>query len=70
MPAKSAKQRQLMAIALIAPGRIKAKNKSVLDMKKEDLKDFAKTPENKLPERKRALSTSEYIKRRNREKYG
>ena len=63
MPGKSVKQKQLMAIALIAPGRIKAKGKA-------DLKDLGKDAEKKPAEGRRALSTSEYIRRRNREKYG
>ena len=40
MPAKSEKQRRLMAMAEHNPGKIYKKNKGVLKMSKSDLHDF------------------------------
>lgn len=41
MPAKSEKQRKMMAIAEHNPGKLYKKNRSVLKMSKSDLSDFA-----------------------------
>jgi len=71
MPAKSIKQRRLMAIAEHAPEKLFKKNKGILKMNKKQLHDFAKTPEKKLKMKKpKKLSTSDFIKRRNKELYG
>lgn len=43
MPAKSEKQRRLMAIALHEPGKLYRRNRDVAKMDKEDLHDFAST---------------------------
>ena len=53
MPAKSKRQRRLMAIAKHHPSKVYAKNRGVLKMSKEDLGDFAETSEKGLPLRKR-----------------
>jgi hypothetical protein len=52
MPAKSKKQRRLMAIAEHHPDMLYKKNKSVAKMSKSQLHDFAKTKEKKLPMKK------------------
>jgi len=52
MPAKSKKQRRLMAIAEHHPEKLQSKNASVLKMSKQQLHDFAATSESKLPKRK------------------
>lgn len=52
MPAKSKKQRRLMAIAEHHPEDLHKKNRGVLSMSKEQMHDFAKTGENGLPEKK------------------
>ena len=49
MPAKSKKQRQLMAIAEHSPEKVKAENKGVLKMTHSQLHDFASTDEAGLP---------------------
>lgn len=41
MPAKSEKQRELMAIAEHEPEKVHAENKGVLSMSQEQLHDFA-----------------------------
>ena len=51
MPAKSDKQRKLMALASKHPEKVHKKNKGVTRMSKADLRDFASTPESDLPER-------------------
>ena len=48
MPAKSVAMRRLAAIALKHPGKVQAKNRSILKMSKEDLHDFASTEEKGL----------------------
>jgi len=53
MPAKSKNQRQLMAIAEHNPSKVKGKNKGVLKMSKQQLRDFATTPETGLPQVKK-----------------
>lgn len=42
MPAKTEKQRKMMAIALHQPGKLYKKNKKVLKMNKRQLRDFSK----------------------------
>lgn len=49
MPAKSKKQRIAMAIAEHQPSKLYKKNKGLLKMTKQQLHDFAKTKEKKLP---------------------
>ncbi len=49
MPAKSIAQRKAIAIAEHAPGKLYARNKGLLSMDKEDMHDFAATPEKGLP---------------------
>jgi hypothetical protein len=51
MPAKSKKQRRLMAIAEHEPEKLYKRNRKVLKMKKKQLHDFAATKEKKLPKR-------------------
>ena len=51
MPAKSKKQRRLMAMAEHHPEMILEKNSGVLSMSKGQLHDFAATSEKKLPMR-------------------
>lgn len=53
MPAKSKKQRRMMAIALHAPEKLHAKNKAAASMSKADLHKFASTSEKNLPARKK-----------------
>jgi len=43
MPAKSAKQREAMAIAEHAPQKLHASNRGMLKMSKSQLHDFAST---------------------------
>ena len=51
MPAQSKAQRKLMAIAEHHPGEVYARNKGVLSMSKDQLRDFSATKEKKLPKR-------------------
>lgn len=53
MPAKSKKQRRMMAIALHEPGKLHKKNKAVVSMSKEELHKYASTSEKNLPARKK-----------------
>jgi hypothetical protein len=55
MPAKSKAQQQAMAIALHAPEKLHRRNRSLLRMKKSDLRDFASTKRGSLPKFARAL---------------
>lgn len=50
MPALSVKQRRLMAIAEHDPDAVYGRNRGVLDMSRQQLHDFAATPERNLPE--------------------
>lgn len=50
MPAKSRAQRIVMAIAEHDPDKLYDRNKGAAKMDKEDLHDFASTPEKGLPE--------------------
>ena len=52
MPSVSKKQRKLMAVAEHNPSAVSEKNKGVLNMSQDDMRDFAATPETNLPERK------------------
>lgn len=51
MPAVSKAQQALMGMALSNPGKIKKKNKGVLNMSQTQLEDFASTPTKGLPKR-------------------
>jgi len=51
MPAVSKKQQIAMAIAEHSPSKLHAKNKSLADMSKKQLHDFASTPRKGLPTR-------------------
>jgi len=53
MPAKSKKQRRLMAIAEHHPGKLYKRNRGVAKMSKAKLHDFAATSEKNLPEKKK-----------------
>lgn len=52
MPAVSKRQRRLMAIALEHPEILQGKNSGVKKMTKQQLRDFASTPEKGLPKKK------------------
>lgn len=49
MPAKSLAQRRAIAIAEHEPGKLYARNRGLLGMSLEDMRDFASTPEKGLP---------------------
>lgn len=53
MPAKSVKQRRLMAIAEHHPEKLYKKNRGVAKMGKAKLHEFAATSEKKLPKRRK-----------------
>ncbi len=55
MPAKTEKQRKMMAIALHTPSKLHKKNKKVLKMSKSQLRDFSVK---KFPQRKTNKSMS------------
>lgn len=52
MPAKSKKQRRAMAIAEHHPEELYKQNKAMLGMTKNQLSEFASTPEKGLPKKK------------------
>lgn len=52
MPAKSKKQRRVMAIAQHHPSKLYKKNRGLLKMSKKQLHEFATTKEKGLPKRK------------------
>ncbi len=52
MPARSVKQRKLMAIALHAPGKLYKRNRGVMKMDKMSMEEFARTSEKGLPKKK------------------
>jgi len=52
MPAKSEKQRKMMAIAEHHPEKLYTKNRGVLKMSHSELHDFASTPDHKKHRRK------------------
>jgi hypothetical protein len=54
MPAKSKKQRRLMAIAKHNPSKLHAKNKGVAKMTQGQLDEFASTSERGLPMKKKS----------------
>lgn len=54
MPAKSKKQQKLMAIAEHEPGKLYAKNKSILKMSHKQMHDFAATKTKNLPTTKQS----------------
>lgn len=57
---------QASAIALHHPGKLYARNRSLLKMKREDLRDYASTPRKGLP--KHSVPLAELMKRRKRRK--
>jgi hypothetical protein len=57
---------QASAIALHNPEKLYARNRSLLKMKSEDLRDYASTPHKGLP--KRSVPLTELMKRRKRRK--
>ena len=60
MPAKSIKQRRLMAIAAEHPSKVFARNRGVLKMGKSSLKEFARTREKGLPKKKKKKRARRY----------
>lgn len=52
MPALSIKQRRAIAIAEHEPAKLNKKNRGLLKMSKQQLSDFASTPEKGLPRKK------------------
>jgi hypothetical protein len=63
MPAKSKKQRRLMAIAEHHPEILKGKNKGVAKMSKGQLHDFAKTKEKGLPTKVKGAAKRKHAKK-------
>ena len=63
MPAKSKKQRRMMAIAEHHPDQLYERNKGVVEMGKGQLHDFATTKEKGLPlkKKKRRFSSMGYL---------
>lgn len=55
MPAVSKAQREAMAIAEHAPGKLNKANRGLLKMSHQQLHDFASTPQAGLPERKGSM---------------
>jgi hypothetical protein len=53
MPAKSKKQRKMMAIAEHHPEKLYKRNKDASKMSKKQLHDYAKTKEKGLPKKKK-----------------
>jgi hypothetical protein len=53
MPAKSKKQRKMMAIAEHQPSKLYKRNKSAKKMSKEQLSHYAGTKEKGLPSKKK-----------------
>lgn len=64
MPAKSKAQQRLMAMAEHNPEKVWDKNKGVLGMSKQQLRDFAKTKTKELPSRKSKNTFLNMISRR------
>ncbi len=62
MPARSTAQRRLMAIAEHHPSEVYAKNRGVLGMTHGQLRDFASTPEKRLPKRVKAPTRARPVK--------
>lgn len=62
MPAKSKKQRRMMAIAEHSPEMLYERNKGVTEMGKKKLHEFASVKEKGLPlKKKRRFSSSGYL---------
>ena len=61
MPAKSKKQRRMMAIAEHKPEMLYDKNKGVLKMSKEEMHKFASTKEKGLPNKVRVEQYSRKV---------
>lgn len=70
MPAKSKKQRKMMAIAEHHPEKLWKKNKGAAKMGKNALHDYAKTKEKGLPLKKgdKKESIKSFMTRRNKKK--
>ena len=66
MPARSKKQRKMMAIAEHHPEMLYGKNKGAAKMSKSQLHDFAKTKEKGLPKKKEPIKA--FMTRRNKKK--
>lgn len=58
MPAESQKQQRLFAIAEHHPEELRARNKGILNMSRQQMHDFAATPRAGLP--KQASPTPRY----------
>lgn len=61
MPAKSKKQRRMMAIAEHHPEMLYERNKGVAQMGKKKLHEFASVKEKGLPLKKKRYSSSGYL---------
>jgi hypothetical protein len=64
MPALSKAQRQAMAIAEHHPEKLYAKNKGLKKMTKEQLHDFATTPEKGLPMHKKVKAVHKALEKK------
>ena len=51
MPSVSESQQKLMGMALHHPGKLYKRNRSVLGMKRSDMREFAETKHKGLPEK-------------------
>jgi len=60
MPAKSKKQRQMMAIAEHHPEKLYERNKGVLKMSKKQLSDYASTKEKKKAPKPKSHHSCEF----------
>jgi len=54
MPAVSRKQRRAIAIAAHEPEKLYKRNRGLKDMTREQMHEFAKTSEKRLPAKKRS----------------
>jgi len=61
MPAVSKAQRVAMAIAEHEPGKLYARNKGLKKMSKSQLHDYASTPEEGLPKKKKKRKHGAYV---------
>lgn len=52
MPATSRAQQEAIVIAEHSPSKLYSKNKGLLKMSHEDMRDFASTPKKNLPKKK------------------
>lgn len=64
MPSLSKAQQAIFAIALHSPGKLKKKNRGVLKMSKEDLRDFAETPTKGMQEHVAGLMSKGKFKKK------